>query len=62
MVKSAKSDYAELIARDKVDKEDSEFLTMWHQILNISESTELLKINKDQEKFDKDIKEKVSIY
>ena len=62
MVKSAKSDYAELIARDKVDKEDSEFLTMWHQILNVSESTEILKINKDQEKFDKDIQEKVPIY
>ena len=61
MVKSAKSDYAQIIAKDKVDKKDSEFLTMWHQILNVSESTEILKIYKDQEKFDKDIKEKISI-
>jgi hypothetical protein len=65
MVKSAKSDYAELIARDKVDKNDSEFLTMWHQILNVSESMKILKINKDQQKLGKDIKivkENISIY
>ncbi|NVM45136.1 MAG: hypothetical protein HWN79_09475 [Candidatus Lokiarchaeota archaeon] len=62
MVKTAKSDYAQIIARDKLDKIDNEFLNMWYQILNVSESAEILKINKDQEKSDKDIKEKISIY
>ena len=65
MVKSAKSEYEQIIERDKLVKFDNEFLKKWHWILNVSKSTEILKINKDNEKFNKDInivKEKVPIF
>lgn len=65
MVKSAKSEYAEIIERNKLAKFDNEFLNMWHSILNISKSAEILKIYKDNEKLDKGIniiKEELSVY
>jgi len=43
MVKSAKSEYAQIVERDKLDKLDLDFLNKWHDILNISKSTEILK-------------------
>ncbi|GAI65175.1 unnamed protein product, partial [marine sediment metagenome] len=46
-------------------KFDNDFLNKWHWILNVSTSTEILKINKDNEKFGKNInivKEKVPTY
>jgi len=64
MVKSAKSEYALIIERDKLIKFDNEFLNKWHWILNVPKSMEILKTNKDTEKFDKKInivKEKVHI-
>jgi hypothetical protein len=64
MVKSAKSEYALIIERDKLVKSDNEFLNKWHWILNVPKSMEILKTNKDTEKFDKKInivKEKVLI-
>ena len=64
MVKSAKSEYAEIIERNKLTKFDNEFLNEWHWILNVPKSMEILKTNKDTEKFDKNInilKEKVHI-
>ena len=64
MVKSAKSEYALIIERDKLVKFDNEFLNKWHWILNVPKSMEILKTNKDTEKFDKKInivKEKVLI-
>jgi len=65
MVKSAKSEYEQIIERDKLVKSDNDFLNMWHSILNVSKSTEILKANKDNEKFDKKInivEEKVPIF
>ena len=65
MVKSAKSEYNQIIERNKLAKFDSEFLNKWHLILDVSKSTEILKINKDNEKLDKSIttvKEKVPIF
>ncbi|MFW9949566.1 MAG: hypothetical protein ACFFKA_05520 [Candidatus Thorarchaeota archaeon] len=65
MVKSAKSEYEQIIERSKLIKFDNDFLNKWSQILNISKSSEILKINKDSEKFDKGInivENKVSIY
>jgi hypothetical protein len=55
MVKSAKSEYAQIIERDKLVKFDNEFLNKWHWILNVPKSMEILKTNKDTEKFDKNI-------
>jgi hypothetical protein len=65
MVKSAKSEYGQIIKRNKMVKIDSEFLNKWHFILDVSKSTEILKINKDNEKLDKSItivKKEVPIY
>ena len=65
MVKSAKSEYALIIERNKLSKFDNDFLSKWHRILEVSKSTETLKINKDNEKLDENIniaKEPVSIY
>ena len=65
MVQSAKSEYKQILERDKLVKFDNDFLNKWHWILNVSTSTEILKTNKDNEKFGKNInivKEKVPIY
>jgi len=65
MVKSAKSEYEQIIERDKLVKFDNDFLSMWYKILDVSKSTEILKNNKDNVKFDKNmsiIKEKVPIF
>jgi len=65
MVKSAKSEYAEIIERNRLAKFDGEFLNMWHSILNISKSAEILNICKDNEKFEKGIdllKEELPVY
>lgn len=65
MVKSAKSEYEQMIERDKLVKEDNMFLNKWHKILSVSKSTEILKNNRDKEKFNKNItnlKEKILIY
>ncbi len=65
MVKSAKSEYKQIIERDKLVKFDNDFLDKWHCILNVSKSAEILKLSKDNEKLDKDInivKEEISIY
>ena len=64
MVKSAKSEYAQLIEKAKMDKYDKDFLSKWHNILNVSKSKEILKFNKDNEKLDSNlniVKKKVSI-
>jgi len=64
MVKSAKSEYEQIVERDKLAKFDNEFLTKWHSILNVSNSMEILKNNKENEHFDKNInavKEKLLI-
>ncbi len=64
MVKSAKSEYDQIIERAKMDKFDKDFLIKWHRILNLSKSMEILKINKD-EKFDRNLNpltKEVSIY
>ena len=65
MVKSARSEYEQIIERDKLVKFDNEFLSKWYWILDVSKSTEILKTNKDNEKFNKTIKvvkEKVPIF
>ena len=65
MVKSARSEYEKIIERDKLVKFDNEFLSKWYWILDVSKSTEILKTNKDNEKFNKTInvvKEKVHIF
>ncbi|MHA2289335.1 MAG: hypothetical protein ACXABG_11175, partial [Promethearchaeota archaeon] len=65
MVKSAKSEYEQIIERDKLIKFDDQFLEKWHWILNVSNSAEILKTNKDNGKFYKNIttvKKKLSIY
>jgi len=65
MVQSAKSEYKQILERDKLVKFDNDFLNKWHWILNVSTSTEILKTNKDNEKFGKNInivKEKGTIY
>ena len=65
MVKSAKSEYSQIIARNKLAKFDSDFLNKWHLILDVSKSKEILKINKDNEELDKSIailEEEVPIY
>ena len=65
MVKSAKSEYAEIIERNKLAKFDSEFLNEWYWILDITKSAEILNFSKDKEKSDKDInivKKELSIY
>ena len=65
MVKSAKSEYAQIIERNKLVKFDNDFLDKWHGMLNISKSAEILKINKDKEKFGTNMnieKEEVHIY
>ena len=65
MVKSAKSEYSQIIARNKLAKFDSDFLNKWHLILDVSKSKEILKTNEDNEKFGKNInivKEEVPIY
>ena len=55
MVRSAKSEYKQILERDKLLKFDNDFLNKWHWILNVSTSTEILKTNKDNEKFGKNI-------
>jgi hypothetical protein len=65
MVRSAKSEYKQILERDKLVKFDNDFLNKWHWILNVSTSTEILKTNKDNEKFGKNInivKDEVPIY
>ncbi|MFX1287241.1 MAG: hypothetical protein ACFFFY_01600, partial [Promethearchaeota archaeon] len=65
MVKSAKSEYEQIIERDKLIKFDNDFLNNWSWILDVSKSSEILKHNKDNEKFDKGVnivESKVSIY
>jgi len=65
MVKSAKSEYSQIIARNKLVKFDSDFLNKWHLILDVSKSKEILEINKDNKKLDKTspiVKEEVPIY
>jgi hypothetical protein len=64
MVKSAKSEYEQIIERDRLVKFDDKFVEKWHSILNVSKSAEMLKFNKDNENFEKNInvvKEKVPI-
>ena len=43
MVKSAKSEYNQIIERNKMVKLDNDLLSKWHDILNVSKSTEILK-------------------
>ncbi|MBY9020037.1 MAG: hypothetical protein KGD67_03195, partial [Candidatus Lokiarchaeota archaeon] len=43
MVKSAKSQYTEIIERNKLVKLETDFLSKWHDILDVSKSTEILK-------------------
>lgn len=65
MVKSAKSEYDQIIERNKLVKFDNDFLSKWHRILDVSNSTEILKFNNDNEKLDENInivKKMVSIY
>ena len=65
MVRSAKSEYELILERDKLVKFDNDFLNKWHWILNVSTSTEILKTNKDNKKFGKNInivKEEVPSY
>jgi hypothetical protein len=65
MVRSAKSEYKQILERDKLVKFDNDFLNKWHWILNVSTSTEILKTNKENENFEKNfniVKEKVPIY
>ncbi|MBY9015857.1 MAG: hypothetical protein KGD68_09225 [Candidatus Lokiarchaeota archaeon] len=65
MVKSAKSEYAQIIERNKLVKLDNDFLSKWHRVLDVSNSTEILKSNEDYEKLDKNInivKEKVPVF
>jgi hypothetical protein len=65
MVKSAKSEYEQIIERDRLIKFDDKFLEKWHWILNVSKSAEMLKFNKDNENFEKNInviKEKVPVF
>ena len=59
MVKSAKSEYALIIERNKLIKFDNDFLSKWHRILEVSKSTETLKINKKNINI---VKERVPIY
>lgn len=64
-VKSAKSEYNQIIEKAKLVKFDNDFLNKWHRILNVSKSTKILKINKENEKLDRNmnnIKRKVSIF
>jgi len=65
MVRSAKSEYKQILERDKLVKFDNDFLNKWHWILNVSTSTEILKTNKENENFEKNfniVKGKVPIY
>jgi hypothetical protein len=65
MVKSAKSEYAQIIERDKLIKFDNDFLNSWYWILDVSKSKEILNVNKDKEELEKNInivEKKVSIY
>ncbi len=65
MVKSAKSEYNQIIERNKLVKFDNDFLSKWHRILDVSNSTEILKSNNDYEKLDENInivKEKVPVF
>ena len=55
MVRSAKSEYAQILERDKLVKFDNDFLNKWHWILNVSTSTEILKTNKENANFEKNI-------
>lgn len=64
MVKSAKSEYEQIIERDKLVKLDDSFIEKWHWILNVSKSAEILKFNKDNGKFEKNMnvtKEKIPV-
>jgi hypothetical protein len=42
MVKSAKSEYDQIIQREKMAKIDNRFLNKWYEILNVSESNKIL--------------------
>ncbi len=53
MVKAAKSEYALIKERAKMVKFDIDFLNKWCWMLNVSKSKEILKTNKDTEKFNK---------
>ncbi len=53
MVKAAKSEYALIKERAKMAKFDIDFLNKWCWMLNVSKSKEILKTNKDTEKFNK---------
>ena len=64
MVKSAKSEYEQMIERDKLVKLYDSFIEKWHWILNVSKSAEILKFNKDNGKFEKNMnvtKEKIPV-
>lgn len=65
MVKSAKSEYEQIIEREKLVEIDNEFINKWYRILDVSKSKGILNNNKDNEKFDKNmnlLKGKVSTY